>query len=292
MGLTCECADRYRHAVVCVKVFAVCIHVPRLQLIEAGRAAFKVRRDLLRTPRPEGFCAALVRNGELNAGHRRSVAPQLQPSVFPRLRVAADGVVERVLHPARLIEIADEKAVLAAALDTLCVCPRQCERRELRPVAGGGRERPLVLIEGQVRDCVGCAVVAEDFVARLGNEGHRVRLRDGDGAVLRFIVRIAGARLDLHRARIVVPGDVEADLLADVTELEVVVAADVVAGQRDLLSVERDALLHFRKRRCDHARGVGRRAAEQQRPADEARRKAGKVSFHSRLPPFSFLQPA
>ena len=109
------------------------------------------------------------RDGESHGCQRLSVAPCA--------RLFAEGVVERVLHPARFVDVPHEKDVLAAAVGEVPdLRRRQLQRRESTPIARRRRQfrqraggKYIVLKAGYVLDLVHRAVAAGDKIAYLRN---------------------------------------------------------------------------------------------------------------------------
>ena len=117
------------------------------------------------------------------------------------------------------------------------------------------------------------AGAVERIAGRIGNgrRGIRAGIARITAVCILVIAGIVACGFDEHSAACVVKINIEADRLADIAELVIVVAVDDVAVQRDLLAVEHDRrggfadLLHRRGRiRKLTANGLIRRAGGQQ----------------------------
>jgi len=87
--------------------------------------------DFALPPRPElrGVGFVLCRGDQLDRRQRLAV--------LPRGRLFAEGVVDRVLHPPRFEQVADEQVVAVLVAVSLDFDLRECRVVEQAPVAGG-----------------------------------------------------------------------------------------------------------------------------------------------------------
>lgn len=123
-------------------------------------------------PRPKGLGGFICIDGKLNTDVGRTLGAVAELAVFAGLRVVSGKILDGVLHPAALVEIADEQVVTGAVLDMPCFGLGQLHRGEAAPVAGGGGQRTqgacgkgALVVAAHVCDGVGGAVVTLHDVA-------------------------------------------------------------------------------------------------------------------------------
>ena len=152
-----------------------------------------------------------------------------------------------------------------------CLCSRHFRLGQLAPVTGGGGQlsqrcagKGIAVPTGHIRDGVVGPVVAADHITHLGNIPGTVC--GGCGSLLGCGFGVGLAAFHLHTTVGTVPIDIEANFLANVPQLHIVVAVDDIGFHLRFFSIYDNAMVTAL---CHDPGSIGRGSDASQQQAGE-----------------------